>query len=49
MRKSLESLERRIDWVDTDNLYEAVNRLKECMIEMLEFIDQALPKEVEPD
>lgn len=49
MRKSLKEIESRIQYIDTDNLYEAVNQIKTILDLMLEQIDQALPKEVDMD
>ncbi len=49
MRKSLQELENRIDWIDNTNIYQAIQQLKEVLAAMLVLIDQALPKEVEPD
>lgn len=49
MRKSIEELKRKVDWIDADNLYQAVADIKQVLDEMLDLIDQALPTEVEPD
>ena len=49
MRQSLEQLANRIDRIDIDNIYAAINEIKENMITILALIDKALPEEVEPD
>lgn len=43
MRKELEHISKRIEWIDTDNLYEAINSIKELMSQMVVLIDLALP------
>lgn len=43
MRQTLEHLSDRIDRVDTDNLYQAVNDLKNYMQQIVELLDKALP------
>ena len=49
MRKELEHLQDRIDWIDTDNLYEAVHRLKEVLGELIKMMDKALPADKSED
>lgn len=49
MRDKLEMLSNRINRIDTDNLYKAISRVKDVMQELVVLLDQALPKEVEPD
>ena len=49
MRQRLQDIQNRINWIDTDNLYEAINRIKDVLSEIVEELDKALPLEVEPD
>lgn len=49
MRPSLEDLSNQINWIDTDNLYQAIADLKKICLELVEHLDKALPLEVEPD
>lgn len=49
MRKSLEDLANKIDYIGGDNIYQAISDLKQVLYEILHQLDIALPKEVEPD
>ena len=49
MRRELENLNNEVDWIDTDNLYEAVNKIKEVLSELVKLMDQALPLDKSDD
>jgi hypothetical protein len=49
MRAELEHLSNRIAWIDTDNLYQAINDIRQILEELLPMIDKALPKDVSED
>lgn len=49
MRHSLEMLDIKIELIDSDNLYQAIAELKDCLRETLQWLDKALPQNVEPD
>lgn len=49
MRKSLERLERKLSRIEVGYTADAICDLREIIQEILEHLDEALPKEVEPD
>lgn len=49
MRKQLEELSNKIEWIENNNLYQAISDLKEALQKIVELLDQALPPEIEPD
>ena len=49
MREHLEKLLRRIAYIDTDNLYQAVAEIRQVLEDIVEQLDIALPKDVSDD
>lgn len=49
MREKLEEISRRLNWIETGNLYQAIGDIVIQLQAILELLDQALPKEVEMD
>jgi len=49
MRKVLEHLSNDVDRIDTNNIYEAINNIKEVLQQLIKHIDTAMPLDVEPD
>jgi len=49
MRQKLQYLYNDVARIDYDNIYEAIEQLKRVLCTAIELLDEALPKEVEPD
>lgn len=47
MRKTLEHLSNDVARIEGDNIYRAINDLKEVIQKIIELLDIALPQEVE--